>query len=170
MKEDMKYYLSSVFSSVENFIWPILIFFLPVKGILLTVGAFIALDTLTGIIKSRKQDIPITSRKLSKIVSKMVLYSSCVILSYLLDYYVIGDILENVFSIKGLLVKVVALLLAFIESKSINENYYEAYGVDLWAEFKKLLTRAQEVSQDVSHIKKPKSQSSSESVDKDFKP
>lgn len=156
MIKDMKYYLSTLFSSVENFLWPVALFFTPVKGILLTVGAFIALDTVMGIWKSKKNKTPITSKKLSKIVSKMVLYSSCVLLSYLLDYYVIGDILESLFSIEGLLVKVVALLLIYIEAQSINENYYAAKGINLWTEFKELLSRAKEVSQDISHIQKPK--------------
>lgn len=157
MKEDMKYYLSNL-AAIKNFIWPILVFFAPIQGILITVGGFIALDTATGVWKSKKNDIPITSKKLSKVISKMVLYNSCVLLSYLLDYYVIGDILEKLFSIEGLMVKVVALLLIFIESKSINENYYAAKGVNLWSEFKKLLSRGQEISQDISHIKKPKKQ------------
>lgn len=152
--QDMKYYLSKFAMGLEGIILPVLLFFAPVKGILITVAAFIVLDTISGIWKSRVNKVPITSRALSSVISKLLLYELAIITTYLLDYYVIGDILHNIFGIEGLLVKVTALLLVFIEAQSINENYKIAKGIDLWKEFKKLLTRVKEVTTEVSGIQK----------------
>jgi hypothetical protein len=147
--KDMKYYLGKILSGSESFILPIVMFFAPIKGVLITVGAFIILDTASGIWKSRVNKVPITSRRLSCVVSKMLLYESAVLCTYLLDFYILGDILESIFGIEGLLVKATALLLIYIESQSINENYKAAKGIDLWAEFKKLVQRSKEVTQSV---------------------
>lgn len=150
--KDMKYYLMKFSQNLENILVPILLFFAPVSGILITVAAFIILDTISGIWKSRVKKVPITSRGLSGIISKMLLYQAAILATYLLDFYIAGDILEGIFGIPGLLVKAAAMLLIFIEAQSINENYKIAKGVDLWGEFKKLLSRAKEITGTVKDI------------------
>jgi len=154
MLDDAKYHIVKISTSIWNVVLPIAIFFAPVKGILITVGAFIILDTISGIWKSKVNKIPITSRAMSGVISKMVLYQLTVLTTYLLDYYILGDILESLFGIPGLMVKAVSLLLIFIECQSINENYKIARGIDLWKEFKKLLRRAKEVTTEVTGIRK----------------
>lgn len=146
------YKLTSI--GLEYILIPMALFFAPLKGILITVAAFIVLDTISGIWKSKVNKVPITSKGLSAAVSKMLLYQLSVITVFLLDYYVIGDILKGVFGIEGLAVKVTAMLLIFIEGQSINENYKVAKGVDLWKEFKKLLMRVKEVTTEVSSMNK----------------
>jgi len=150
--KDMKYYLTKIGDSLYNFLIPVCLFFAPVKGILITVAAFIIIDTISGIWKSKVTNIPITSRGLSGIVSKMLLYQAAIIATYLLDYYILGDISEGIFGIEGLPVKAAAMLLIFIEMQSINENYKIAKGIDLWVEFKKLLARTREVTVGVKEI------------------
>ena len=54
-------------------------FFLPIVPILILIAFAILLDTITGIYKSRKLKQPITSRKLSAIMSKILLYEATVI-------------------------------------------------------------------------------------------
>ena len=152
--KDVKYCIMKFSQSLENILLPILLFFAPIQGILITVAAFIILDTISGIWKSRVKKVPITSRGMSGIISKMLLYQAAILATYLLDFYVVGDILEGVFGIKGLTVKAAALLLVFIEAQSINENYKIAKGIDLWEEFKKLLSRAKEVTSTVNSISK----------------
>lgn len=151
-KEQVKYHIGKMFQSLENFLLPILAFFAPVKGILITVGLFVLADTISGLWKAKKTGERITSRGLSAAVSKMVLYNGCVLLSFLLDKYIIGDILEGIFSIKDMVTKMAALLLVYIESQSINENYEAVKGVNLWQEFKKLLSRTKEVKDEISEI------------------
>ena len=129
-------------------------FFLPIVGILILIGAAVLLDTVTGIWKSRKLKQPITSRKLSAIMSKILLYEATVILFYLIDYFLVNEIVYSFFSIEMLVTKVLALTLVSIEVVSINENYKAIYGKDIWSALKNLFARAKEVTQDFKNIKK----------------
>jgi hypothetical protein len=154
-KHNMKYYIMKTYhEGLHNVLLALLLFMAPIKGILITVGAFIILDTASGIWKSIKKKVPITSRGLSAIISKMLLYQLTVITTYLLDYYILGEIIYGLFSIDQLLTKIVAMVLVFIEAQSINENYKEIRGVDLWEQFKKLLSRAKEAKDDFKDISK----------------
>ncbi len=150
---NISYYLQKITEKAENFVIPILAFFAPIIGILITVGAFIFFDTATGIWKSRKNKVPITSKGLSAIISKMFLYQGSLLLAYLLDVFIIGDILEMWFSVDGLVVKVMALILVYIEMKSINENYKAVRGVDIYKELKNLISRTKEISSDIKDLK-----------------
>jgi len=138
---------------LENFLWAIVLFFAPIKGVLISVGAFILLDTISGIWRARVSRIPITSRGLSAIVSKMFLYQATVIVTYVLDFYMLGEIIDGISGIEQTLTKVVAVLLISIEAKSINENYKEAKGIDLWATFLGLISRTREITSDAKKIK-----------------
>lgn len=129
-------------------------FFLPIVGILILIGAAVLLDTISGIYKSRKLKQPITSRKLSAIMSKILLYEATVILFYLIDYFLVNEIVYSFFSIEMLVTKVLALTLVSIEVVSINENYRAIYGKDIWSALKNLFARAKEVTQDFKNIKK----------------
>ena len=129
-------------------------FFLPIVGILILIGAAVLLDTLSGIYKARKLKQPITSRKLSAIISKILLYEATVILFYLIDYFLVNEIVYSFFSIDMLVTKVLALTLVSIEVVSINENYKAIYGNDIWSALKNLFARAKEVTQDFKNIKK----------------
>jgi hypothetical protein len=62
-------------------------FLMPISGLLFLVGFVIVLDTITGVWKSIKQKVPITSRGLSAIISKMLLYEVTVIMFYMIDEY-----------------------------------------------------------------------------------
>lgn len=128
--------------------------FAPITGIMVTVGLAIIADTLTGIWKSKKLGIKITSRKLSQIISKMFLYQGTIILFFLIDKFIMGDILLAFFSIPFLLTKAVALVLASVEVFSIDENIKAVKGKGLWHAFKQLTMRAKEVSAEVQSVTK----------------
>jgi hypothetical protein len=136
----------------EYLIVPILIFFTPIGGILIAVALFIVFDTITGIVKSRKLGIPITSRGLSALMSKMLLYQSTVISAFILGTFVIGDILFKLFSIHMLATKMVAFILIYIEMKSINENFKAIRGINLWDALRSLLARAKEIKEDLGDV------------------
>jgi hypothetical protein len=141
----IKYYFYKIIENIGNFIYPIVLFFTPVKGIFITIGLFILLDTITGIWKSRKNRKPITSRGLSALISKMLLYESLILVTYCLDIFILNEIFLHVFSINTLITKIVALVLIYVEAKSINENYKEVKGIDLWMELKSLVSRTNEI-------------------------
>ena len=132
----------------------ILSFFLPIVGILILIAASVILDTITGIWKAKKLKQPITSRRLSAIISKILLYEATVMLFYAMDYFLLNDIVISFFSIELLTTKVLALVLVSIEVISINENYKAIYQKDLWDALKNLFARAKEVTSDFKNIKK----------------
>ena len=128
-------------------------FFLPISGILFLIGFAIFVDTLTGIWKSKKLNIPITSRKLSAIISKLFLYELAVIGFYLIDYWILNDIIMTFFSVPLMLTKILALTLVSIEVMSINENYIAIRKISIWDSLRNLFLRAKEIKQDLNEIK-----------------
>lgn len=128
-------------------------FFLPISGILGLLFVLILSDTFTGLWKAKHQKHEITSRKLSVVISKLFLYELTVILFYLIDVYILNDIILTFFSVPFMLTKVVALVLASIEVMSINENYKVVKGIDLWQSAKLLFARAKEVKDDLNKLK-----------------
>lgn len=129
-------------------------FFLPISGILILIGVSVILDTLTGVWKSYKLKTKVTSRKLSAVISKILLYEVTVMLFYLIDYYILNDIVLTFFSVSLLTTKILALVLVSIEVISINENVKKVKGLDIWTALKNLFARAKEVTQDFKDISK----------------
>lgn len=127
-------------------------FFLPIYGILILIFFCIVFDTITGIWKAKKTKTPVTSRRLSAIISKVLLYEATVMLFYLMDFYLLNDIVMTFFSIELLTTKILALVLVSVELISINENYKAVKGIDLWASLKNLFARAKEVTSDFKNI------------------
>ena len=127
-------------------------FFLPIYGILILIFFCIVFDTITGIWKAKKTKTPVTSRRLSAIISKVLLYEATVMLFYLMDYYLLNDIVMTFFSVELLTTKILALVLVSVEVISINENYKAVKGIDLWASLKNLFARAKEVTSDFKNI------------------
>jgi len=128
-------------------------FLMPISGLLFLVGFVIVLDTVTGIWKSYKNKVKITSRGLSAIISKMLLYEVTVVLFYMIDTFILNNIILQFFSVDLLLTKVLALILVSIEVMSINENYKAVKGLDLWQSMKNLFARAKDIKQEVDEIR-----------------
>ena len=128
-------------------------FFLPISGILFLVGFAIFVDTLTGIWKAKKLKIPITSRKLSAVISKLFLYELAVIGFYLIDFWILNDIIKQFFSVPLMLTKILSLVLVSIEVMSINENYFAIRKISIWQGMKNLFSRAKEIKQDINGIR-----------------
>jgi len=133
----------------------ILLLFAPIYGLLIAVAAAIILDTFTGIFKSIKLHgfESIRSRKLSNVVSKMLLYEVCVLLLFLMDKYLLNEFIIRSFGIEYMFTKICAILLIFIELVSIKENIEDAFKIQIWPMIKKLLSRAKEIKSDIDEIK-----------------
>jgi hypothetical protein len=127
-------------------------FFLPISGILILIAFAILFDTLTGIWKSVHLKEKVTSRGLSQIISKILLYETTVLLFFLIDKFLVSDIVAQFFSIEYLVTKVLALVLVSIEVVSINENYKAIYGKDLYASLKLLFRRAKQITSEYKKI------------------
>lgn len=131
-----------------------LLLFVPIQGILIAVGAAIVLDTFTGIFKSIKLNgwCSVRSRKLSNIVSKMLLYEICILFLFLMDRFIINEFIEKWFGFQFMFTKICGILLMFIELVSIKENIEEAYNIKIWDMLKKAFLRAKEVKDNIDDI------------------
>ena len=153
MKAQLSLLLISIQSKLLTLISICFAFFLPISGILIMIGVLISIDTITGIWKAKKLGEKISSRKLSSIISKLALYEITVIMFFLIDKFILNEIILTFFSVEFMLTKVVALVLASIEVMSINENYKVVKGIDLWQSMKLLFARAKEVKEDLNKLK-----------------
>ena len=153
MKAQLSLLILSIQSELLTLISICFAFFLPISGILIMIGVLISIDTITGIWKANKVGDKITSRKLSSIISKLALYEITVIMFFLIDQFILNEIILTFFSVPFMLTKVVALVLASIEVMSINENYKIVKGIDLWQSMKLLFARAKEVKEDLNKLK-----------------
>lgn len=140
---------------IQYILTSILLLFAPIYGLLIAVAAAIILDTITGIFKSIKINgwSSIRSRKLSNIVSKMLLYEVCILFLFLMDKFLLNEFVKSAFGFEFMFTKICAILLMFIELVSIKENIEEGFKVNIWALLKKLLNRAKEIKSDIDDIK-----------------
>lgn len=133
----------------------ILIMFVPIHGILIAIGSAIILDTFTGIFKSVKLNgwSSVRSRKLSQVISKMLLYEVCVLFLYLIDNFILNEFIFKWLSVDYMFTKVCAILLIFVELVSIKENIEEAYNIKIWEMLKKVFLRLKEMKEDINNVK-----------------
>jgi len=155
MKAQLSLLLISIQSQLLTLISICFAFFLPISGILLMIGILIVIDTFTGIKKAHKLKEKITSRKLSAIISKLLLYEVTVIMFFLIDKFILNDIILTFFSVPFMLTKIVALVLASVEVISINENIkvISTRNLDLWQSAKALFARAKDIKEDLNKLK-----------------
>ena len=153
MRMQLAILLGTIKESLVQLLTVIGAFFLPISGILFLIGFAIVIDTLTGIWKAKKLKIKITSRKLSAIVSKFFLYEMAVIGFYLIDFWILNDIILKFFSVPLMLTKILSLVLCSIEIMSINENYKAVKQIDIWQGLKNLFARAKEIKTDLNGIR-----------------
>ena len=141
---------------INYFFTGLFLFLAPIQGLLIAVGVAIALDTFTGIFKSVHLHgwHSIRSRKLSNVVSKMLLYQITVILIFLMDKFLLNEFIQIHFTINFMFTKLVAILLLLIELTSIKENIEKALNVDLWVKLKGIFNRAKEIKEDINEITK----------------
>lgn len=138
-----------------NFLTGIILFFTPIQGLILAVGVSIFLDTFTGIFKSVKLNgwKSIRSRKLSNIISKMLLYEASILCLYVIDYFLLNELLLEIVNVNFLATKITTVALILVELTSIKENIEEALKIDIWKTLKNFIRRAKEVTNDYNEIK-----------------
>lgn len=149
LKTELNCLMTTISTKMNHLIAMLIALFAPIQGIMFTVGFLILMDTAFGIWKTRKLGEKITSRGLSKIISKMFLYEGAIIGFFLIDKFILGDILFKLFSIEHLLTKLVGLVLASVEVFSIDENYRAVNKFGLWHAAKKLLARTKEAKEEL---------------------
>jgi hypothetical protein len=136
-------------SSIVAILVLFIAFLTPIIPLLVIVAMAIFIDTIMGIIRAYKKKIKITSKKLSGIISKMLLYQLTVISVYFIDHFLIGEFFKLFSDINLVATKVVVTTLFAVEIKSIHENIEGAYNINLWQQFKKILTRVNSMKNEI---------------------
>lgn len=118
----------------------------PVQPMVLMAIFTIILDMCFGIWRSVKKNgwASIRSRRLSNTISKSLLYSGAIVFIFLLEKFVLADLLGYFISVDLLLTKGFTAFCVFTEVKSINENYFSVTGVNVWDKFMKFVKRSKE--------------------------
>jgi hypothetical protein len=118
----------------------------PVKPMVLIAVFSIVLDLAFGIWRSVKKNgwVSIRSRRLSNTISKSLLYSGAIVFIFLLEKYVLSDLLSYFIAVDLVLTKGFTAFCVFTEVKSINESYFSVTGVNVWDRFMKFVKRSRE--------------------------
>lgn len=118
----------------------------PIKPLVLIAVLAIILDTCFGIWRSVKKTgwASIRSRRLSHTISKSLLYSGAITFIFLLEKFVVADILGHFISVDLVLTKAFTFFCVVTEVKSINESYYSVTEIDVWDKFLKFVKRSKE--------------------------
>jgi hypothetical protein len=118
----------------------------PVKPMVLMAVATIILDMGFGVWRSVKKNgwASIRSRRLSNTISKSLLYSGAIVFIFLLEKFILADLLGYFIRVDLLLTKAFTAFCVFTEVKSINENYFSVTGVNVWEKFMQFVKRSKE--------------------------
>lgn len=140
-------YINYIFASL-------VLLFVPIYGLLISIGAAIILDTITGIFKSVKLEgwKSIRSRKLSNVISKMALYEICVLLLFVVDKFLLNEFVKEAFGFEYMFTKICSILLIFVELVSIKENIEATFNIDIWKLLRAAFNRAKDVRADINEI------------------
>jgi hypothetical protein len=128
------------------FVFSLFAILAPVKPMVLMAVATIILDMGFGIWRSVKKNgwASIRSRRLSNTISKSLLYSGAIVFIFLLEKFILADLLAYFISVDLLLTKAFTAFCVFTEMKSINENYFSVTGINVWEKFMQFVKRSKE--------------------------
>ena len=103
--------------------------FYPVISLIFFAGFLIVLDIITGVWASKKRGEDIDSKKLSRSISKAIMYPFAIILAHLCERF-----LHEIPFVKG-----VTFLLIIVEGKSLDENMKDILGFSFFKYIKAFL-------------------------------
>ena len=128
------------------FVFSLMTILAPVKPMVLMAVATIILDMGFGIWRSVKKNgwASIRSRRLSNTISKSLLYSGAIVFIFLLEKFILADLLGYFIRVDLLLTKAFTAFCVFTEMKSINENYFSVTGINVWEKFMQFVKRSKE--------------------------
>lgn len=109
----------------------------PIHSVLIVVGILIVVDTITGVWAAIKSGQTITSARLRDTITKMLLFQLAVITGFLLEKYLLADLLP--------VSKLIAGIIGVTEGTSILENINKIRGDNL---FKTLIDKLGSVNKE----------------------
>ncbi len=124
----------------------LLVFFAPIKGIIILVALSTILDTAFGVWKASKLKENVNSKTFRHgFVPKLMSYVGAIMLVYASDFFIINYLTKEVISVDYLATKVIALMLISIEVKSMDESFQKVKGYSFIGKIVKLIIQAKDV-------------------------
>jgi len=135
----MKIWLSSI-------LYSLLLFFAPIKGIIVIVALSTMIDTGFGVWKAKKLGEKLSSKAFrSGLVPKLLSYVGTVMMVYGSDVFIINSLVSNVVDVEFMATKVIALTLIINEAKSIDESFEAVKGYSLIAKLLEIINNLKDV-------------------------
>ena len=135
-----------IITHTSVFMKTILVFFAPIKPIILLVGLSTILDTIAGVWRAKKLKEKVSSRKARKgLIPKLMSYVVAVLLVYTTDFFIINELVSNFISIEYLATKLIALALISVEVKSIDESFKAVKGCSFLQKITDIVLKARDI-------------------------
>jgi uncharacterized protein YacL len=119
MKETLSKYFAASFAFFISY-------FTPAVPLMLAIGFFVIADFITGIMAAKKREEEITSKKMRNTVTKGIGYMIAIL---------VGLVFQNHFMPNFEIMKIVSGVIAFVEIKSLDENFRIITGKSLFKQF-----------------------------------
>lgn len=141
-----------IYLSIKTAILSILAFISPISGLLLMVGTFVISDTILAIYATIKINgyTSFRSHKLFNLVVKTFFYLGSIFLAYLIDKFVVQS--NTIFGIDLLISKIIAILWAYIEVKSMDETSQKLGNRPIIFVIKEIINKAKDIKNDINEI------------------
>jgi peptidoglycan biosynthesis protein MviN/MurJ (putative lipid II flippase) len=129
----------------------VVVFFAPIKGIIVLVALSTILDTGFGFWKAKHQKEAITSKIWRHgFVPKILSYVAAVMLVYTSDYFILNELMKLVLSIEFLSTKLIALALISIEVKSMDESFVKVKGWSFLEKITSYIMKAKDIKKQIN--------------------
>jgi peptidoglycan biosynthesis protein MviN/MurJ (putative lipid II flippase) len=129
----------------------LVVFFAPIKGIIILVALSTILDTAFGVWKASKLKEKVNSKTFRHgFVPKLFSYVGAIMLVYASDFFIINYLTKEVISVDYLATKVIALMLISIEVKSMDESFEKVKGYSFITKIVKLIIQAKNVKKKIT--------------------
>jgi hypothetical protein len=141
---------SFIVTNYTYFIQAIIIFFAPIKGIIILVALSTVLDTCFGVWKAKQLRQGVTSKNFRHgLVPKITSYVGATMLVYASDYFIINELTKMMVSVEFLFTKLIALVLISIEVKSMDESFEKVKGYSFLNKAIDLIIKAKNIKKEL---------------------
>ena len=108
----------------------------PMVPLFVTATLLIISDMVFAIYRAYRNGVPITSRKLSQVLPKLILYNIGILLAFLVEKYVLVDTIP--------ISKLALGVISMVELKSIDESFQSIFGYSLYAKLLAMIKRPEQ--------------------------
>jgi hypothetical protein len=144
------YYLVTFFKTL---FFSFLVFLTPIKGLLILTGVAVVIDTIFAIYCTIKISgiNSFKSSKLFNLAVKSFFYLGTIILSFLIDVYIVEN--KSIFGINLFISKLMTVFWIYIEIKSIDETSIKLGNKPFYETLKNIIAGLKSLKQDINELK-----------------